>query len=211
MATDIWNFGDIKTATRNYAKLKDTTAFSDANLGDAVNRYYHYDFVLDVKPTELLDYWEFNTSSGVDTEALDDTTVAVIKDYGRVADYDLKIYFDEKLYYEQWSPLASPANARPTEALFYGGSLIMSPTPDATYAVKIPCWARPATFSIDSDLPTREEWGKMIAIGTARMLAGQYGDTKRLTFLEALFKEELARLQGKTFEQYSSKRIRPKY
>jgi len=211
MALGLWTLGYIRDATRRYAKLKDSVAFTDANLDRAINQFYMLRFVLDVKPMELQDTWTFSTVAATDTETIDDDTIVSIKDYGTVDGYDLKIFFDYKVWQEIWTPTATVANNRPYQALFYGGDLIMRPTPDAVYSVIIPAWVRPLELVNVDDTPSREEWGEAIACGTARNLAGQFGDEKRYAFLTGIYEDQIAKIQGKALEQHAVKRITPRW
>jgi hypothetical protein len=147
----------------------------------------------------------------VDAVALDDDTITTIQDYGTVDGYDLQICFDYKVFFEEWPTTATIANSRPYEALFYGGTLTLRPTPDDAYSVVIPSWVRPLELVNPTDTPTREEWGEAIAIGTAKTLAGQFGDAERYSFLGALYDEYKAKIQGKALTQRAVKRIKPRW
>lgn len=211
MTLDKWTYENIAVATRRYAKVKDSVTFSDADLKLAINQYYMLDFVLDLKPLELEDTWTFSTVAGTDTQAIDDDTIVTIRDYGSIDGYYLKIWFDYKSFYEQWEPSMSIADKLPTDALYYGGSLIMRPTPDDVYDVIIPSWVRPLELVNDSDLPTREEWGNLIALGAAKLISGQFGDSTRYSFLSSLYDEAKSKIQGKSISQKSIKRRKPQW
>lgn len=211
MSLDKWTYENIATATRRYAKVNDSISFSDADLNLAINQFYMFNFVLDVKPLELEDTYSFSTVSGTDTYAIDDDTIVTIRDYGSVDGYSLKIWFDYKSFYEEWTPSAIVANNRPYEALYYGGNLIMRPTPDDIYSVEIPSWVRPLELVNAIDLPTREEWGNAIALGAAMLITGQFGESDRYTFLSNLYDEAKGKIQGKAISQKSIKRIKPQW
>ena len=104
--------------------------------------------MLEVRPEELSDYWEFTTTASVDTQTLDDDDYILITGDGYVDGYDLAICFDSGTWFANWPETTTYSESRPTEALFYGGVLYMNPPPDDAYDVKIPAFVRPATMTL---------------------------------------------------------------
>ncbi|MDB4726204.1 hypothetical protein OAF54_02115 [bacterium] len=191
--------------------MKSTNQLSDADLEQAINRYYFYQFVLEVRPAELSDYWTFNTTISDDTESLDDDTYILTTGDGYVDGYDLMISFDSASWYSRWPETTTYSESRPTEALFYGGVLYMNPPPDAVYAVKIPAFVRPSTLTSDSDTPTREEWGPTIAYGTAFEILNDKGNVSRAAEILPVKNMHISNLRYKSEQVFNTERAMPKW
>ena len=209
----LWTLGDIKTAVRDIAQKKSTNQLSDSALVDAINRYYYYEFVLDSKPLELQDWWEFSTVASTDSYSFDDDNFVTIENPAYIDGYDLDVMTNPTLFYDLYPETTTYEETRPDHALFYGGVLLLRSPPDDAYDVKIAAWARPTTFTglDDTATPTREEWGAVIAYGTARNILQRSGNVERLVEIEPIFRENLARIKGKQFQQLFSRRSLPKF
>lgn len=211
MATNFWTLGDIKSSVRDIVGLKSTNQLSDADLEQAINRYYFYQFVLEVRPAELEAFWEFNTTASDDTESLDDDMDVLIANNGYVAGFDLDISFSQSNWYSRWPETTTYAENRPSEALFYGGVLYMNPPPDAVYAVKIPVFSRPTTLTTDASVPTREEWGPAIAYGTAFEILNEKGNTARAAEILPVKNMHISNLRYKSEQVLNTQRAMPKW
>lgn len=211
MATNFWTRGDIKTSVRAIIGLKSTNQLSDADLEQAINRYYFYQFVLEARPAELSDYWTFNTSIGDNTESLDDDTYILTTGDGYIAGYDLAISYDSASWFARWPETTTYSQTRPTEALFYGGVLYMNPPPDAVYAVKIPAYVRPLTLTTDASVPTREEWGASIAYGTAFELLNESGNYTRALEILPIKNSHISNIRYKSEQVINTERAMPKW
>ena len=211
MATNFWTLGDIKSAVRDIIGLKSTNQLSDADLEQAINRYYFYQFVLEVRPSELDDYWTFSTTASDDTEVLDDDNDILISGNGYVDGFDLDISFSQANWFARWPETTTYSENRPTEALFYGGTLYMNPPPDAVYSVKIPAFVRPATLTTDASVPAREEWGAAIAYGTAFELLNEKGNTQRAAEILPVKNMHISNIRYKSEQVLNTQRAMPKW
>jgi hypothetical protein len=211
MATNFWTLGDIKSAVRDIIGLKSVNQISEADLEQAINRYYFYQFVLEVRPAELEAFWTFNTTASDDTESLDDDLDVLIANNGYVAGFNLDISFSQSNWFARWPETTTYSENRPTEALFYGGVLYMNPPPDDIYAVKIPVFSRPTTLTTDASLPTREEWGPAIAYGTALEILTQKGNTARAAEILPVKNMHISNLRYKSEQVLNTQRAMPKW
>lgn len=211
MATNFWTFGDIKETVRDIIGLKSVNQISNAALEQAINRYYFYQFVLEVRPEELSDYWTFNTTASVATQTFDDDNYILITGDGYIDGYPLPICFDSGVWFANWPETTTYDEVRPTEALFYGGVLYMNPPPDDIYAVKIPAFVRPSTMTVDSDTPTREEWGAAIAYGSAFEILSDKGNAGRAAEVLPVKMRHIDNLRYKSEQVLNTQRAMPKW
>lgn len=211
MATNFWNFANIKSTVREVVGLPSTTQLSEDDLETAINRYYFYQFPMEAKPFELQDYWSFSTTAGISTKSFDDDSYSHITGDGWIDGYPFEIYFDPQEWFERWPETNSYSQTRPEQGLFYARQLTMNPPPDGVYTVKIPVYARPQTFSLDSDTPAREEWGPAIAYGAAMEILLQKGNAERAQEIWGIKGAHLRNLQGKQAETLSTERAMPRW
>lgn len=207
----LWTKADIKTLVRDVTALKSVNQLSEALLDDEVNRYYAYQFPLEVKPLELQDWWEFNTAASDEDYSLDDDNIVTIGTPAYIDGYDLKIWYDTASFYEKWPLTQTFTENRPQDALFYKRELLFRAPPDDIYAVKISAWARPATLDTDASSPTRVEWGPCIGYGTARNILWRSGDSERANEVMVMYHNAKINIDGKQVEQLSQVRAKPKF
>jgi hypothetical protein len=207
----LWTFSDIKLLTRDVTALKSQNVLSDTLLSDEINRFYVYEFPVEVKPLELQDWWEFNTvASDADVSLDDDYTT--IGEPAYIDGYDLKIWYDPADFYVKWPLSQTHTENRPTDALFYKRELLFRAPPDAVYAVKIQAWARPASMdAITNTTPTRIEWGPLIAYGAARNILWRSGNMERAQEVNQMYLNAKANLDAKSVEQLTNVRAKPKW
>jgi hypothetical protein len=208
----LWTLGDIKTLVRDVTALKSVNQLSDALLEDEINRFYAYQFPLEVKPLELQDWWEFTTTQSDADVALDDDNIVTIAEPAYIDGYTLKIWYDPSAFYEKWPLTQTHTENRPTDALFYKRELLLRAPPDDAYDIKIAAWARPAILTDDSTSnPTRPQWGPCIAYGTARNILWRSGDSERANEVMIMYHNAKINIDAKQVEQLSQVRAKPKF
>jgi len=154
-----WKLSNIQDKVRALTGRASTNQLSDTDLTTYINQYYQYVLPADLKPLELETWWEFDTTDGDETQVLDDDSYVVISSPAYADGYDVELYFDAERFYAKWPEHTTYDENIPTDALFYGQTLLLRPTPDTAYSMKIKAWTRPAALASSTSTPTLEGWG----------------------------------------------------
>lgn len=81
---------------------------------------------------------------------------------------------------EQSVPIGVPYLPNtPAEVLLEGRRLYMRPAPDQIYSFKCPAFLKPAALVATTDVPSKDEWGPLIACGAALEIVQDLGDSER--------------------------------
>jgi len=203
----LWDFSQIKSYVRSLTQKKGSS-LSDSDLETAINRYYYYKFPLEVQPTELMDWYEFNTTASDDDYTFDDDTGIILQAPAYIDNQDARLWLDPEAFYDRFPQNSTYTEARPSDILFYGGELILRNPPDAVYAVKIKCLVRPTTLTSDTQTPTREEWGSIIAYGTAIELLTADRNFEAANLLKAQYEQHKSTVQQRAVQQLYSGRVK---
>jgi hypothetical protein len=214
----LWDFDSIKEEVRGLTMKRSPNQISEIELGNKINQYFFYKFPQEVNPPELHDMYDFVTIDGTQAYTVDQDEVVAFNGTVYVSETDTvgdpsTLWLDPDLYYLSYPTegLTTAMEAEPTDFLYYGGQLILTPVPDAVYYVKMPCIIRPTTFSDPTDVPTAngrsyEEWGSAIAHGAAIDILERSGEDDRLAQVRGWYRQEILYLKKKFAFQNSSKR-----
>jgi len=205
MALGLWTLADIKTKVRALTGLKSTNQLSDADLLSYINRYYQLRFPVEVQPLELSTFFSFDTVASTEeydlTTQVDATTALIFEDYyitleapWTIAGDPIDLYLDPALFYSKFPESTTYDETQPTAVLWYQEKLLFRPTPDDAYTVKFASYRRPGAFSSDGDYPRREEWGYVIAYGTALEIVEDLSDDERVAGIYPLYMKRIAEI-----------------
>ena len=141
----------------------------------------------------------------------------------------IDVYFEPSSFYEMW-PDNKDYNAtanlgQPSGVLVYNNYLLFRKSPDDTYYFSIEAWRRPRVnwavvgeaivyvdyFSGNTDRPQVDEWGNLIALGTAKQILLELGDDESMQRVEGMYQRELSRINSQTLLWQSSRRPAPKF
>jgi len=206
-----WALSNIRAKVRSLTGRPDTGQISDDDVDVYINRYYQYIFPAEVKPEELQSWWEFNTTDGDEDEDLDDDDYFTINNPAYCDGDKLTLYLDPSEFYARWPETTTYDESQPVDALFYGQTLLMRPTPDDTYAVKIKAWTRPAALATDTATPTLEGWGPLIALGAAIEMLTDYGENEGIASLAPMYEKEKILVMRKTTQLMEDVRTIPRW
>lgn len=203
----LWDFRIIKEEVRGLVMKKGINQLSNDNLGVKVNQYFFFKFPQEVDPPGLHGWYEFTTSASDIDYTIDQDVVVSLDGTVYVSDSDEVgdpggFWIDPNTFYRKYPPKTATETKQPYDFLIYDGEIITMPIPDDTYYVKFPCIYRPTTFSLDTDKPmaggkTYEEWGSIIAHGTAVDILEKTGDDNRLELVRGWYEKEKATLKKK--------------
>jgi len=100
---------------------------------------------------------------------------------------------------------------RPTDALVFNETISFYPVPDSAYQVRLIAYKTPTLLSSSSSTPILEEWGPLIAIGAARQIFLDNGETERLVEIEPFYRERQKLVMRRTIEATNSERAAPRF
>jgi len=225
MSLSLWSLGDIKTKIRNITGYLDTEDLSDADIVKSINRYYQLSFPLEVQPLELQNWFEFDLIVGTDeydlTTQTDSTTSNTFADgyltiaYPFTVDgYNVNVCENPQRFYCKWPETTTYDQTRPTDVLYYNQKLLFRAPPDDSYSVKFSTTIKPNAFpnvDPDNEYPIQEEWGPIIAYGTAIEIAEDNSDIETVQKISLRHEEIKNRLMRKVNFQYDIQRSYPKF
>lgn len=225
MAIGLWNLSTIKTKIRNITGRISTDQLSDDDLVNYINRYYQLVFPLEVRPAELKGWFQFDTVDGTDeydlTSQTDSVTGNIFEDEVvsiefpvTIDGYDIDYYLNPIEFYSIWPESSTYTDAQPSDVLYYDETLIFRPTPDDAYTFKIAAWKRPTAFansSPTSEYPILEDWGPIIAYGTAKEIFEDDGDVESIMKIEENYQTQKDRIMRRVHYQNANSRAYPTF
>jgi len=90
---------------------------------------------------------------------------------------------------------------RPSTILFFNNIFTMRPIPDKTYRVDINAYVYPTVLLLTGDSPEMQFLWQLLAIGAARKVFEDRGDTEGAQGVMGIYSEQLLLCQRKTIEQ----------
>ena len=195
-----WTVSRIKTKIRELTGRPSTGQISESDLLDKINDYY-----VDVLPGEVdlnnpEGWYEFNTSDGTGTQALPTTVLAVSPPVFSDGD-QINFWTDNGEFFLQY-PFSDANEAEPLDVLEYGRELYLRPIPDATYAIRIAAELQPtAAFTQDTDTPTDNQWGPVIAYGVSIEILQNNGEDEEAKRLEDMYMFHKSSVSSKNLKQ----------
>jgi hypothetical protein len=110
---------------------------------------------------------------------------------------------------------------RPIAVLMHDSKFTLYPVPDRAYRLLLKAWTLSIVvdssgdtkqyFTDSSDRPRLDEWGVMIALGTARRICSDYGEIERYQELSMLLKEQVGYVNTRTLIDLESARALPQF
>lgn len=216
MTLSLFTFADIQTKVRNLTGHKDASDLSESDLKKYINRYYQLILPLEIRPNELVTWFEFNTTASdgeydLDTDLDFYDNYITLNDPAFVDGYDLDLYMNPELFFDKWPEITTYDESRPEDVLFYDRKLIFRYVPDDTYTIKIAAWKRPSALVDSTDYPKVEEWGPLISYGASKEIAEDYGDLETLQIITPFYQQHKAYVMNKVHFQNQSYRAYPTF
>lgn len=100
---------------------------------------------------------------------------------------------------------------RPSGCLFYENEFTFREVPDQVYQIKMQGFIVPDSLDDDSDIPLQEEWGPVIAYGTALEIFSDRSDMGSYSEIFPVYKKFEAVAMSRTLEQFSSQQSVPRF
>ena len=97
----------------------------------------------------------------------------------------------------------------PTSVLFYDRQFNFYPVPDTTYQIRIDAYFQPAQLVNPSDIPVKQEWGEIIAMGAALKILRNLGQYDKYKEVEQYYLIERSKVMSDTDNQYMAMRAPP--
>lgn len=170
----IWSLAAIKQEIREITGRKTVNQMTELVLERYLNEYYTLVMPNDLNLEELQEFWTKDTVAGAETVALDEA-VLFLRPPFTIDGYPLEVHDDPARFYALYPKSGEPyTQARPEMALYQGRNLILRPWPDAVYKIHAPAVAIPAALT-GSGTPLRDQWGRLIVLGTAILIYAGFG------------------------------------
>jgi hypothetical protein len=114
---------------------------------------------------------------------------------------------DIRTTYEYWS------TGTPVALLWDSANsqVILAPTPDEVYKIRVRVSKVPSVFSADGDAPVYDDWGPVIAYGAAREILSDYDGPDVAARLYPEYKKHLNFAGRRFIRQYEGVRAEPKF
>lgn len=206
----IWDLTAIRQEVRNITGRKTLTQMSAAALDGYINEYYTLIMPADLDLEELQTFWSKNTVAGVDTVALDDNVLFLRPPY-MVGGYPLEVFDDPTRFYRVYPKSGEPySQDRPVVALYQARSLILRPGPDAIYQIYCPAMVMPAALST-SVAPNRDQWGRLIVLGTAILIYAGAGQRQQSEDLAPAYATQRALVMRPELKKMMDYRGQPRF
>lgn len=100
---------------------------------------------------------------------------------------------------------------RPQGVLFFENQFTLMPVPDQVYQIRMQGFIFPDALSSDSDTPTQDEWGPLIAYGAAIEIFNDRGDIENAQRMVASLKRYENVALSRTIQQYTPMQGVPRF
>lgn len=197
-----WARSDIEAKVRRLLGFNYDGSLSQADVVDQINKYYVYTFPIEVKPRELKTWWDTVTTIGTDSIDLPTTYTAFIGPY-YWAGVEIRAYFSPDQFFQRYPQDATYVNGKVNSVLLYDNKLLMRSPPDAEETLRVGALLRPEELDEETSEPLRNEWGLLISYGAAEQMAYEFGDDRRLQFIQAGKMQALSQAEDQTYTQLS--------
>lgn len=211
-----WTFSDIKRKIRRLTGRQSESEMSETLLSDYVNKYYVYDLAKEVMPLELKTWFEFTLTVDVSEYSLD--TLNFNENYISINEpiflsgFPLIFYTDPSAFYIQYPDIDNQQSGTPTALLLYDGKFTFSCPPSADYLdFKASAVKRPSDLVSNTDKPISEDFGPVIAYGTAIEILEDNGEMESLQSISAMYEKNKVVLMRKYHMQNINQRAYPTF
>jgi len=125
----------------------------------------------------------------------------------------------QNVYFPNAIPAGMPINASayyfqlgmPTSVLFYNNTLTLRSPPNTQYVIELDGYLSPAAFLNTGDALPFGYMAEYLALGAARKLMYDTGDSEQLQFYEGLFREQESLVHIRSQRQWTSTRVQTIY
>lgn len=100
---------------------------------------------------------------------------------------------------------------RPQGVLFFENEFTLRPVPDQAYNIQMQGYIKPTLLTNDSDTPTQEEWGPLIAYGASLEIFSDRGDEQSYESYFPIFKRYENVALGRTVQQLTDQQSVPRF
>lgn len=100
---------------------------------------------------------------------------------------------------------------RPQGILFYSNVFTLRPVPDQVYQIRLEGYVKPVLLSLDTDVPSQEEWGQLLAYGAALDIFSDRGDNENYERYTPMLKRWEQVSLSRSIQQYSSEQSVPRF
>jgi hypothetical protein len=198
-----WSIAQVISDFRKHTGKPDTSHISDENILIELNHFYQYIFVneprLQGAPELDKTWYTFNSSDGVGSQALP-ATISVVKPPVYVDDLPATLWIDEERFYTEY-PHDYTSEAKPSDILLWGRTLILRPIPDDTYEVRLAAVAAPSELT-DAFTLSNSAWGPAIAAGASVHHLKLQGDDDQAKEVSALYDAYLSNISRQIIQQW---------
>ncbi|MFW9872318.1 MAG: hypothetical protein ACFFG0_04380 [Candidatus Thorarchaeota archaeon] len=101
--------------------------------------------------------------------------------------------------------------AAPTGILYYKRELVLRPVPDTVYQIKIKTSTKPTAFTQNSDTPTYNDWGPLLAYGAAIDILSDYEGPALANELIPEYRRRLDDIETRRIRQLEDSRADPTF
>lgn len=211
-----WTLDKIKAKVRKITGRPTIGQLSEADLLDVINDFYQNRLPSRVDLSKLRGWWTFNTTTGVDFQAVPSTVRAIIPPI-TLGGYDVDFYTSPGLFYGQFPRPGEPYTAgQPTAVLLdLAGAagarqIIMRPPPDDIYEFRVAAFLTLAALSGESP-PLEDQWGLLICHGAAIDIFMTHGQGEEAGSSAGVVQNLLGEVACANVLQRSSDRAAPRW
>ncbi|MDY0373588.1 MAG: hypothetical protein RBQ86_05685 [Candidatus Izemoplasmatales bacterium] len=205
-----WTLATIKMKVRALTGRPSTSQLTETELLNFINNYYQLVFPKEAKPQELSDWFTVNTIANIETVAVDQEYLALFKPFMVAGEpHGITVYTDINSFYRKWPLSQTFTYEQPRDILLTIPTLVLRPIPDAVYEIRSWSVKRPDALVNSSDEPLNQEWGQLIAYGTAIDIKQDNGED--ISGLVDMYNYLLLKVQEKKLIQMTQQRSKPRF
>ena len=205
-----WTLTKIRAKVRKLTGRPDEGAITNVDLDDYINHYYQNVFPLEALPSELKKWFTQDTSSILDSWAVDEKNLAFREPF-TIAGYPINYYLNAKDFYEKFPETQSYTKGQPTDVLFFNRSLLFRPPPDAIYQFKAETILRPDALTLEGDKPLNQLWGPVIVYGSTIEIKQDNGELEDHDSLVSIYNYYLLLAQRQDIVSRGTQRSIPRF
>jgi len=96
--------------------------------------------------------------------------------------------------------------SRPIAVMFYNQQITFRPVPQQVYQVEFQISQQPLQLIADGNRPELDEWYLFICAGASKLIYTDFPDPEGMSYVEAIFQEQLQLAQRRTLKQINTQR-----
>lgn len=202
----IWNLETIRQEVRDITGRKSVNQMATATVDRYINEYYTLIMPVDLELSEQQGVWTKDTVAGV-SELMLDEYVLYLRPPFTVGGYPLMVVDDPVRFFQMYPAAGEPYTpGRPVAALYQGLYLYLAPPPDDAYEIR--AWA---TYIFESLPPERDQWGRLIVLGTSILIYGSFGQREEAADLTPAYNYQKALVQRPALKKMQDYRGQPRF